>query len=63
MRHGGWEEESVCINARRTRATAFPYKEGGLSEPRARLVKESVTACISQRTELTVKVFDTFHVQ
>ena len=30
-----------CINARRARATAFPYKgrEGGLSEPRARLVK------------------------
>ena len=32
-----------CINARRARATAFPYKavagrEGGLSEPRARLV-------------------------
>ena len=32
-----------CINARRARATAFPYKdagrEGGLSVPRARLVK------------------------
>ena len=34
----------ICINARRARATAFPYhpynmyKEGGLSEPRARLV-------------------------
>ena len=27
-----------CINARRARATAFPGREGGLSEPRARLV-------------------------
>ena len=33
----------ACINARRARATAFPHifagREGGLSEPRARLVK------------------------
>ena len=32
-----------CINARRARATAFPYiagREGGLSEPRARLVNK-----------------------
>ena len=42
--------KSACINARRARATAFPYKgapfhirgrEGGLSEPRARLVNKS----------------------
>ena len=32
---------NACINARRARATAFPVsgREGGLSEPRARLVK------------------------
>ena len=35
---------NFCINARRARATAFPYRrEGGLSEPRARLVKRNLT--------------------
>ena len=38
MRAGG--RAGDCINARRARATAFlAGREGGLSEPRARLVK------------------------